>query len=397
MIAFELREAGRDEVFAFMDRLKLIVRATSLGDVHTMMLYPVMSSHREVSPKQRERMGIRQSGAAFRRHRGGGGHLRRSGPGVGIEPTRAPRNRTLALSASERTRIRRRLLRPNGPLSEEAFENRIINADLFHVLGWLPEGFVDLLFVDPPYNLDKTFGGLRFRRGTIQEYAGWVESWLVPLLSTLKPYASVYLCGDWRSSAALQMAASRHLIVRNRITWEREKGRGARANWKNCSEDMWFCTVSNRYTFDASRVRLRRRVRAPYTDENSNPKDWQRDDAGEEWRLTYPSNLWTDLTVPFWSMAENTGHPAQKPEKLLAKIILASTAPGDFVFDPFAGSGTALVAAKKLGRRYAGVEVDEGYCCLAEKRLELAEKDCRIQGYDGGVFWERNSAPSRRQ
>ena len=73
-------------------------------------------------------------------------------------------------------------------------------------------------------------------------------------------------------------------------------------------------------------------------------------------------------------MPENTNHPTQKPEKLLAKIILASTNKGDLVFDPFIGSGTTAVVAKKLERKYVGVEVDELYCCLAEKRLELAEK-----------------------
>jgi site-specific DNA-methyltransferase (adenine-specific) len=89
-------------------------------------------------------------------------------------------------------------------------------------------------------------------------------------------------------------------------------------------------------------------------------------------------------------MPENTDHPTQKPEKLLAKIILASSKPGDVVLDPFLGSGTTSVVAKKLERRYAGIEIDESFCCLAEKRLELAEKNRNVQGYNG-VFWERNS------
>jgi site-specific DNA-methyltransferase (adenine-specific) len=122
------------------------------------------------------------------------------------------------------------------------------------------------------------------------------------------------------------------------------------------------------------------------------PKDWEESEAGR-FRLTHPSNLWTDLTVPFWSMPENTDHPTQKPEKLLAKIILASSHPGEVVLDPFLGSGTTSVVAKKLGRRYIGIEIDEMYCCLAEKRLELAEADNSIQGYADGVFWERNSQP----
>ncbi len=90
-------------------------------------------------------------------------------------------------------------------------------------------------------------------------------------------------------------------------------------------------------------------------------------------------------------MPENTDHPTQKPEKLVAKVILASSNPGDVVFDPFLGSGTTSVVAKKLGRQYFGVEIDEMYACLAEKRLEIADSEPTIQGYVNGVFWERNT------
>ena len=221
-------------------------------------------------------------------------------------------------------------------------------------------------------------------------YAEWLESWFPKLMRTLKPTASVYICGDWRSSSAVQLVAEKYLKVRNRITWEREKGRGAKANWKNCSEDVWFCTVSDDYTFNVDAVKLTRKVIAPYTDSSGAPKDWDKSREGN-FRLTYPSNLWTDLTVPFWSMPENTEHPTQKPEKLLAKIILASSNPGDVIFDPFLGSGTAAVVAKKVSRKYVGLEIDPIYCSLAMKRLNMADSDDTIQGYSDGVFWERNS------
>jgi site-specific DNA-methyltransferase (adenine-specific) len=90
-------------------------------------------------------------------------------------------------------------------------------------------------------------------------------------------------------------------------------------------------------------------------------------------------------------MPENTPHPTQKPEKLLAKIILASTRKNDLILDPFLGSGTTAVVAKKLNRRYVGIERDENYCLLAEKRLDAAETDRTIQGFSDGVFWERNA------
>lgn len=308
-----------------------------------------------------------------------------------VEKQRAPRNRTLTLAGHERATFVRRVVTLDGPALLGTIENRTILGDLFTVADYLPDSFVDLLFVDPPYNLHKSFNGTPFREVPVAEYCRWVESWLARLVRCLKPTCSVYICSDWRSSAAIQQAAEKHLVLRNRVTWEREKGRGARQNWKNCSEDIWFFTRTDQYYFNIEAVKLRRRVLAPYA-ENGKPKGWDRTSAGD-FRDTHPSNLWTDLTVPFWSMPENTDHPTQKPEKLLAKVILASSRPGDLVLDPFLGSGTTSVVAKKLGRRFVGIEVDETYCSLAEKRLALADVEKSIQGYAGGVFWERNTRP----
>ncbi|MEO7540203.1 MAG: site-specific DNA-methyltransferase, partial [Pyrinomonadaceae bacterium] len=198
-----------------------------------------------------------------------------------------------------------------------------------------------------------------------------------------------YICSDWRSGSAIERVATKHLKLQNRITWEREKGRGAKANWKNAAEDIWYFTVGDKFTFNLDAVKTRRKVLAPYRD-NGEPKDWTSSENGN-YRDTHPSNIWTDISVPFWSMPENTDHPTQKPEKLLAKIILASTDAGDYILDPFAGSGTTAVVARKLGRSFTAIESDEQYCLLAQKRLELAETDKDIQGFAEGVFWERNS------
>ena len=304
---------------------------------------------------------------------------------------KAPRNRTISLSSSDVVRLGEKLdAKETGDAMD--FVHR---GDAFEVLAKLPEAGFDLLFADPPYNIAKMFGGERTRRKTDEDYEAWLDSWLRLCVPLLKPTASVYLCGDWRSGAAIQRAGSRYFTLRNRITWEREKGRGAAANWKNASEDVWFFTVGEEYTFNLDAVKQRRRVIAPYK-ENGEPKDWS-DTQDGKFRDTHPSNLWTDLTVPFWSMQENTEHPTQKPEKLLAKVILASTNPGDAVLDPFAGSGTTAVVAKKLGRRFTAIERDEEYCLFALKRLEMAETDGTIQGFEDGVFWERNSGPKVRR
>ncbi len=302
---------------------------------------------------------------------------------------RAPRNRTITLSNKERENYRPKLSKIDSPVSVEQILNKVINQDIFEVVDFLPSKFVDLLFVDPPYNLAKTFNTRSFKRMSVKQYMEWMDSWLQKMIRPLKPGASIYICGDWRSSSAIHLLCEKYFHIRNRITFEREKGRGAKRNWKNNSEDMWFCTFSNNFTFNAQAVRLKRRVIAPYR-ENGVPKDWTEEDGGK-YRLTHPSNIWTDITIPFWSMPENTPHPTQKPEKLLAKIILASSNEGDIVFDPFAGVGTSGVVAKKLKRNFVMVEIDEEYCLYAQKRLQMAEKTPAIQGYSDGVFWERNT------
>jgi site-specific DNA-methyltransferase (adenine-specific) len=307
-----------------------------------------------------------------------------------MEKERAVRNKTLTISEAERSYFKGRILYPDGTaLSLSQITNKTICGDLFQVINLLPRAFADLLIVDSPYNLYKNFHGLKFSMSGDEAYSEYLKSWFPAVMRTLKPTGSVYICGDWRSSLSLCQIMPQHCIVRNRIVWEREKGRGAKTNWKNSSEDIWFATLGEEYYFDVDAVKHKRKVLAPYR-ENGEPKDWEEGAAGN-FRLTHPSNFWDDISIPYWSMPENTEHPTQKPEKLIAKLILASCPEGGFVFDPFLGSGTTSVTAKKLGRRYAGVEINEEYCCWAEKRLELAEDDKKIQGYSNSVFWERNT------
>ncbi|MBI1931363.1 MAG: site-specific DNA-methyltransferase [Ignavibacteriales bacterium] len=299
------------------------------------------------------------------------------------------KNRTLRILETEEKKFADKLISINSKVTKDEIEDKIINQNYFEIAEFLPEKFVDLLIIDPPYNLSKTFNTNKFSKLSIDDYTNWLENLIKKLLHTLKPTSSIYVCGDWLSSTSIHLVLNKYFKVRNRITWEREKGRGAKQNWKNSSEDIWFCTCSNNYHFNLEDVKLKRKVIAPYK-ENGKPKDWANDENGN-FRLTHPANIWTDITIPFWSMPENTEHPTQKPEKLLAKLILASSKTGDLVLDPFVGSGTTAVVAKKLSRKYCGIEIDKKYAAISLKRIEEAELNRSIQGYNDGVFWERNT------
>ena len=252
---------------------------------------------------------------------------------------RAKRNKTITLNDDEIDLLGKELINLKSSAKVEDICNKTINNNLLDVIDFLPEEFVDLLIIDPPYNLSKNYNGLKFNAIASDNYLDYLAEWFPKIIKVLKPNASVYVCCDWKCSSEIYQVVSKYLTIINRITWQREKGRGAKANWKNGMEDIWFAVKDPKnYYFDVESVKQKKKVLAPYKVDGK-PKDWEETEEGN-FRLTYPSNFWDDISIPYWSMPENTDHPTQKPEKLIAKLILASSPEGGFVFDPFLGSGT---------------------------------------------------------
>lgn len=302
---------------------------------------------------------------------------------------RSGRNRTLTITPEELPALNQQISSIEN-LSETGITDTIINGDIFDCIDYIPDETFDLIIIDPPYNLAKNFNGNKFNAMKSSDYENYIRSWFYKVCDKLKKNGSLYMCGDWRCTAPMQRVIEEKLTIINRISWQREKGRGAKNNWKNSMEDIWFAVKNAKdYYFSVEDVMMKRKVIAPYRIEGK-PKDWDETTEGN-FRITYPSNFWDDISIPFWSMPENTEHPTQKPEKLYAKLILASSKPGDIIFDPFLGSGTTAVVAKKLNRHYCGIEINREYCLWGAKRLAMANEDSTIQGYANGVFWERNT------
>ena len=309
--------------------------------------------------------------------------------------TKAGRNKTIDTPLSEGQGYLDRCISISQKVQcLDSVIDKTIIGNMLDVCSALPEKSVDLIIADPPYNLTKSFNGTIFSKKKDIDYEEYTRQWLSAVKPIMKDDSSIYVCCDWETSLIIGKVLGEFFQVRNRITWQREKGRGAKKNWKNGMEDIWFATNSNDYTFNLDAVKIRKKVIAPYR-VNGQPKDWVETETGN-YRDTCPSNFWDDITIPFWSMPENTAHPTQKPEKLIAKIMLASSLEGDIVFDPFLGSGTTSVVAKKLNRHYIGVEMEPQYCVWAEQRIEMAENDTGIQGLSNGVFWERNSLSEQK-
>lgn len=306
-----------------------------------------------------------------------------------IMKEKASMNRTITLTDDERYTYQDYI--------DDHFElntNSVICGDFNEINQQIPDKYCDLIILDPPYNITKVYGEHTFKSMNDDEYYEYILKIFKRCLRVLKDTGTMYVCGDWKTSyiqrKALEYCENNDLCgVINRITWSRDKGRGAKNNWKNNIEDIWMVVKSkDNYVFNVDAVKMRKTVLAPYKDKNGNNKDWQ-DDGDGAYRMTHPSNIWFDITVPFWSMSENTDHPTQKSEKLYAKLILASSNPGDVVYEPFAGVFSACVTAQKLNRNWFGVELENEYCLLGQKRLVYAEINNSIQGFEGGVFRDR--------
>lgn len=274
---------------------------------------------------------------------------------------------------------------------------RIIKDGCENSPNHIPELSVDLFFCDPPYFISGGKGNsiINEESGDRQdwdrqwknkeEFYEWTERWMRLMFSQLKQAGSAYVCISWEHSGKFQEILERvGFKIQNRITWKRDKGRGSKSNWKNMHEDVWFVTKhTTEYTFNIDQVMVEKEVVAPYRDAEGNPKDWFVTEDGRKVRMTYPGNLWTEFTVPFWSMKEVRSyaktkktpenelpkHNTQKPKDLVKKCIKASSLEGELVVDYFFGSGTTAVASNELNRRFIGFDISDVCVKMAEKRL----------------------------
>ena len=185
---------------------------------------------------------------------------------------KSEKNKTIDFSAEEGKEYLSRCIKVEQKIGVAEITNKTIFGNTNEVLPLLPNSFVDLLIADPPYNLEKNFHGNTFHTLKEQDYEEYTEKWISLIEPILKPNASIYVCCDWKCSSAIHRVLERHFTVMNRITWQREKGRGAMQNWKNGMEDIWFAVKSDNYTFNIDDVKTRRKVIAPYKDDGK-PKD----------------------------------------------------------------------------------------------------------------------------
>lgn len=187
---------------------------------------------------------------------------------------RSKRNKTIDFTLEEASpELLNQIIQPTDNL--QTISNKIINGDSFKVMTKLSPHQVDLALIDPPYNLNKQYDGLSFKKMSTSQYQAYTQKWIDLLKPLLKENASIYVFSDWATSMALAPILEKNFTIQNRITWQREKGRGSLKNWKNGMEDIWFLTANpSDYTFNVDQVKQRRQVVAPYRQDGV-AKDWQ--------------------------------------------------------------------------------------------------------------------------
>jgi adenine-specific DNA-methyltransferase len=231
-------------------------------------------------------------------------------------------------------------------------------------------GSVDLVIADPPYNIGKRFGGTRDRWPDEASYLEWCAGWLELCVERLAPRGSLYLMASTQSMPHLDLFLRTRLHVLSRIVWHYDSsGVQARRRFGSLYEPILHCVKDpNIYTFAADAIR----VEAP-TGARRRLIDYRKPTPALYSSDKVPGNVWYFPRVRY-RMPEYESHPTQKPEALLARMISASSRPGDLVLDLFAGTFTASAVAQRLGRRSVAVELEPDYVAIGLRRLGLAKR-----------------------
>ncbi len=232
--------------------------------------------------------------------------------------------------------------------------------DSVALLNSWPEGGVDLAFADPPFNIGYVYDGYRDDLPD-HEYVAWTRAWMAAVQRVLKPTGSFYIAiGDEFAADVRVLGRELGLHLRNWIIWQYNFGQNMKDKFaRSHTHIFYFVRDKKRFTFNDAAVRYPSARHTEYQDLRANP-------AGR-----VPDDVWTEFPRVCGTFAERQGfHGCQMPEALLTRIILASSNPGELVLDPFSGSGTTLAAAKRVGRRYVGIELSAEYVKHIEHRLE---------------------------
>ncbi len=246
---------------------------------------------------------------------------------------------------------------------EQAFEvDAICQADSVALLNGWPGEWADLVFADPPFNIGYSYDVYKDKK-PYDEYYRWTEAWMAACKRAMKPNGSFYIAiGDEYAAEVRIIGQKLGLTLRNWIVWHYTFGQNTQAKFSRSHVHIfYFVCDAKDHTFNDEQLRFPSARHTVYNDKRGNPLG----------RL--PDDTWNEFPRVCGTFKERAGwHGCQMPEGLLARIIRASSNEGEVVLDPFAGSGTTLATAVKLGRRYVGIDISPEYVKQCQARVKEA-------------------------
>ncbi len=249
-------------------------------------------------------------------------------------------------------------------------EHTVIWGDVLEQLNNIPDETVDLIFIDPPYNIGKMFSTLKDSWKSDKEYLNWCYSWIDICIRKLKSNGSMYIMTSTQFMPYFDLYIRKQLHILSRIVWEYDSsGVQAKKYYGSLYEPILYCVKDkNNYTFNSNDILVeaktgsqrklidyRKPIPTPYNTEK------------------VPGNVWHFNRVRF-RMSEYENHPTQKPIALLDRIIKASSNVGDLILDPFAGTFTTSFVAQNLGRKSIGIEIAADYVKIGLRRLGICDE-----------------------
>jgi len=293
--------------------------------------------------------------------------------------------------------------------------NLLHRGDCIEGMAKLPSATIDLIFADPPFNIGYDYDVYDDRREA-ETYLQWCKRWGAEVVRILKDSGTFWLAiGDeFAAELKLMFQNDLGLTCRNWVIWYYTFGVNCKQKFSRSHAHLfYFVKDAKQFTFNSDAIRVPSARQLVYADTRADANGRLPDDT---WILR-PQDLpqGFEPTEDTWyfprvcgTFKERAGwHGCQMPEQLLGRIIRACANPGDIVLDPFAGSGTTLTVAKKLGRRWIGFELSENYAVQIEARLAAAAEGQRLEGAEeprvsapptvnGKPLYRRGRPPSPR-
>lgn len=267
--------------------------------------------------------------------------------------------------------------------------NRVYCEDALAGLARIPDGSVDLILTDPPYNLGKDYGNASDQQ-SVADYLRWTEAWIDAALPKLKANGSLYIFLTWRYSPEIFVMLKQRMAMMNEIIWDRRVPSmgGSVRSFSSVHDTIGFFVKRKDYYFDLDAVRIaydaatkKARSRSIF--------------IGAKWlEVGYnPKDLWS-VSRLHKEHPERADHPTQKPLEIIERMLKASCPPGGVVLDLFMGSGTTALAAKRCGRDFVGFELNPDYCAIIEQRLAALAQE---QAEPAAPQADKKKAPAKRR